>query len=286
MNTEKAPPAPQVWPLFAEPQQRGAGEDVLQRGNRTTFLFGKQAQHRKRPVVSSPQTWGAGGATLLLLLLLLYPARAQNPRPIAPSGPPDVLVLVFAVPGGADQIGLTYAGKVPRAQVQRDMAALKQNTGWALTAVKITDSPPPVAGKRPAMTSAECAAVGVVDGAAHTLPLEPIVRALKPYHRVTLSYFAPPGFQFQGLRGFADEHVQIALMQHGATYTYNITITDPHFDRLNLPLYGLPSAGLQSAQGQPGAARRRPNPLLVGLTLAAALGAGGVVYFVLARGAR
>lgn len=208
----------------------------------------------------------------------------------APSQP-DVLVLVFSVPGGADQVGLTYPGVVPRAQVQRDIKAIQAATGWAVTNTHVSDKRPPVidsptrkwtVGK---MTEADFTVSGAVAPASHYLPLEPFVQALRPYRHVALTFFVASGFNFQGLRKYSDPHVRIALEQRGATYTYQIFILNGHFGRLNLPRYDLSAANARSARGAGGDGRPAASPWLLALVALAAVGTGCVVYAVLARNA-
>lgn len=219
------------------------------------------------------------GALLCLALLCASRLDARTP---SPAGPPTVLVLVAAGQNGQDQVGLTYRGQVPHAQAKRDMAALQAATGWRVTNIEITDLPPPVAGAKGKMTGLTCTAAGAVAPQSHTFDIAPIIGALRPYKRIALTYFAPPDFAFQGLRAYADNHVEIALEQRGITYTYQIQVRDPHFGRLDLPRYQLTDLQARAAQAAD-TKRRRARPWAIALVLAAALGAGGLVYAALAR---
>lgn len=196
-------------------------------------------------------------------------------------GQPDVLVLVFAVTGAGDQVGLTYPGLVPHARVQRDIRALQTATGWAITGVNIADKSPPVGPPSNRMTSADFIVQDAVLPERRYLPVQPFVEAFRPYRHVALTYFVPTGYGFQGLRRYADNHVSIALEQHGSTYTYQIFIRDGHFGRMSLPRYDLSASATRSA----GAGGSAVNPWLVALVALAAVGAGCVVYAVLARNA-
>ena len=208
------------------------------------------------------------------------PSSAQAPHPV--SSPPDVLVLVFAVPGGPDQVGLTYSGMVPHAQALRDVRALQAATGWNVSGIQVTDLPAPIQKATGKMTGIDFVAPGVVAPQSHTLPVEPFVSSLRAYHHVTLTYLVGSGFAFQGLRDYADNHIKISLAQRGATYTYQIYYHDGRFGRLNLPRYQLPMADARSAQT---GGKRRVDPWLLGLVALAAVGAGCIVYAVLARNA-
>ena len=130
--------------------------------------------------------------------------------------------------------------------------------------------------KLPAMTSAEVVIPGVVENTSHTLPVEPFIKAFHSYKRLVLIFSVGSAFQFQGVRDYADNNVQIALSQRGTAYTYQVRILNPQFSHLNLP--GQPPAALS-----PPAARHALRwALLLGI-LAAAGAAGGLVYIVMAR---
>ncbi len=204
------------------------------------------------------------------------PGRAQTSAPAPPTGPPDVLAIIYQRPGMGDQVGITYASTVPHAQAQRDLDALAQASGWTPAEVKITDAPAPVQGKMGAMTGVSFIAPSVIHDETHAFPLEAFIRAFRSYKRLALVFFVSSSFQFQGLRQFADNNVQIAMEQHGSAYTYRIQIFNPQFDHLNLPPSG--SAGMTPGPVQ----RRSPLLLLLGL-IGAAVVTGIVVYFVMAR---
>lgn len=218
----------------------------------------------------------------LLRLLLVWCALGGSAghaqiKGQAPSQP-DVLILVFSVPNGPDQIGLTYPGVVSHAVVQRDIKALQAATGWAVTRTHISDKLPPVRKAVGKMTEADFTVSDAVAPSARYLPLDPFVQAFRPYRHVALTFFVGSGFNFQGLRNYSDSHVRIALEQRGATYTYQIFILDEHFGRLKLPRYELSAANTRSARGG-------VSPWLLAFVALAAVGTGCAVYAVLARNA-
>lgn len=220
--------------------------------------------------------WRMATAMTAAALLTVAPGRAQAPGSVAASGRPDVLVLVYQQAGRGDLVNITYAHTVPHAQAQRDLAALAQATGWAVGPGHVTDGAPPVQNKQDIgpMTSSTLSVPGVIQDAAHTLPVEPFVTAFRPYKRLALIFSVGPQFQFQGPRDFADNNVQIAMQQHGTVFTYQVRILNPAFSRLNLP----------QSQVTTGTAPHRAAPwvLLLGV-LAAAAAAGVLVYIVMAR---
>jgi hypothetical protein len=203
---------------------------------------------------------------------------------------PDVLVIVFAGVNGQDNVDLTYPMVVPKAQVTRDVLALKANAGWNPTGLVVTNAPAPESGGPPqVMTSAAFKARNVVDPLGHYLTLEPVVTALKPYHQLALTYFLNTDtYDFRGLRGYADKYVRIMLDQEGAAYTYRIQIDDPTFQRLNLPLYQpppvqplTPTTAIAAAPRPP--RRHRGYGWQVAMIALIATVAGATVYVVASR---
>ncbi len=201
------------------------------------------------------------------------PGRAQAPPNAALLGQPDVLVLVYQQPGQADLVDITYARTVPHAQAQRDLSALAQATGWAIGPSRVTDGSAPVQQKMP-MTSSVFTFPGVVQPETHAFPIEPFVTAFRPYKRLALIFSVGPGFQFQGLRDYADNNVQIAMEQRGSVFTYQIKVLNPQFTHLDLPR-------TQSAAGAAVTATRRAAPWVLFLGVLAAAGAAGVLVYVL-----
>ncbi len=195
---------------------------------------------------------------------------------------PDVLILVYALSSGQGQVGVTYPNVVPHAQAQRDLKALQMETGWRFSGIKITDLPPPIENAAGKMTGLECTVAGALTPRSDTLEVAPFVNAFRGYRQIGLTYFTEPGFGFQGLRDYADPHVQIAMTQRGTTYSYRIVVRDPHFGRLSLPRYQMPPGQTRSV-GAGSEARKAVHPWLVVLVVLAALGAGAVAYSLLAR---
>jgi hypothetical protein len=204
------------------------------------------------------------------------PGHAQTPGAAAPiiSGPPDVVVIVYQQPGGADQVGITYAHLIPHAQVLQDMKALTQATGWAISRTRIKDAAAPMHSQVGPMTGIAFEAPGVVQDSTHTFPVEALARAFHSYKRLNLVFIVGPQFQFQGSRAFANNDIKVALDQQGTTYTYQIEITNSNFGRLSL--------ASSPASLPPGAGHRNPVAVFLGILGAAAL-IGLAVYFLTAR---
>ncbi|BDI32247.1 hypothetical protein CCAX7_42980 [Capsulimonas corticalis] len=217
-------------------------------------------------------------AASAFLLATAVPAMAK------PATQPDLLLIVYASEKGDGQMALTYPAVAPKAQVSRDIAALQSSTGWAIKGLTITEDVAPVQGATQKMTSAVFTASGAVPAAGQYFPIEPIIDALRPYPQVAITYFVTPKFQFHGLRGYDGKDVSITLDQHGSTYSYRVLIHDPHYRKLNLPLYQPSEASVQSAR-QNNSGHAPIRFWQVALIAAVAAIAGGLVYMAMARNA-
>ncbi|MGI4788216.1 MAG: hypothetical protein ACRYFS_05135 [Janthinobacterium lividum] len=209
----------------------------------------------------------------VMVLGFALPGQAQARPAIA--GPPDVVIVVYQQPGGADQVDITYAQTVPHTQASQDIAALTQATGWQISTSSIKDAYAPMETRLGAMTSIEFQVPGVIQDSTHSFPVETFTKAFHSYKRLNIVFFVSPQFQFQGSRAYADNDIKMALDQQGTTYTYQIEILSPNFG--SLPLASSVSA-VQTGTDH----RASGRIILLGILVAAAL-IGLAVYFLTAR---
>jgi hypothetical protein len=208
-----------------------------------------------------------------LLLALSLPCSAQtSASPVTVSGPPDVLVIVYQQPGGADQVDITYAGTVPHAQAVRDYQALTRAAGWPVSTHRIKDAAAPMQSRSGPMTSIVFQALGVVQDSTHTFPIETFARAFHLYKRINVVFFVGPQFQFQGARSYADPNIRMTLDQRSTSYVYQIEILHPNFG--SLPLSPAP------ANTQTGAGNGSRGLVVLCYILGVALLAGLLVYWL------
>lgn len=234
---------------------------------------------------------------LICLFAAPAPAHSGNslfpdkiPQPARSANAPDVQVLVLSNLSGLDQVDITYPVVVPRAQVKRDLDALSAASSWPMGGIQVSNSALPLSGvKTTPMTSVTFAAQGLVRKGQKWFQLEPFVVALRPYKRLTLTYMMPKQFAFAGLHDYADSHVHITLDRRGSVYTYLVSIADPNFQRLNLPLLQAPT-NLQAASPLQQAQVVRPAQRLRTLKVAGVIVVGALallvglgVYVVLSR---
>ena len=218
---------------------------------------------------------------------LVYPSKIPQPAPAQSA--PDVQVLVVSSLSGVDQVNVTYPSVIPRAQAARDVNALAAVSSWPIGDVQVQNSAMNLIGvKAVPMTSITFAAQGPVHKDRKSFWLEPFVVALRPYKKLSISYMVPKKFAFAGLQNYSDSHVHIVLQQHGSVYTYLITIDNPNFSRLNLPLEQ-PLSGAPAGDVHRVAAPQRERSLrtlrIAGVALVGALAVlvGFGVYAVLSR---
>ena len=212
------------------------------------------------------------GLLLGFMLAQSLPGHSQTPAaPVTVSGPPDVLVIVYQQPGGADQVDITYARTVPHAQATRDYQALTSAANWPVSTHSIKDAAAPMQSRSGPMTSIVFQALGVVQDATHTFPIQTFAQAFHTYKRINVVFFVGPQFQFQGARSYADPNIRMTLDQRGTAYVYAVEILNSQMTRLPQLGTALPAAG-----------HRSPWLLLLGIFGAAAL-AGVAVYLLTAR---
>ena len=264
------------------------GRDARERGDRECGEGVEQPSQsvpcsRRRTSGASPHSVGVyshafySHALLRLvfcvfLVVFAMPSYAQTAALPIVTGPPDVLVIVYQLPDGSDQVDVTYSKIVPHAQAVQDCAALTQAGGWPISPQSIRDAAAPMSRYVRPMTSIAFQALGIVQDTAHTLPIEAFARAFHKYKRLNVVFFVDPQFQFQGARSYADTSIKMRLDQQGTAYTYAVEILDPNSASLPSLTSGAPSS----------AAHKSPWPVIWGILGVAAL-AGLVVYLIAAR---
>ncbi len=212
---------------------------------------------------------------LCLILMCSLPGHAQNAVPPVIGGPPDVVAIVYQQPGAADQVDITYDPAVPQAQALADGRALAQAGGWPSSPLRVQEAAAPVKSQSGQMTSVTFQALGVVQDAAHTFPVDTFARAFHHYRRINLVFFVGPQFQFQGARSYADADIRMALDQHSTSYVYQIEVLHPNFGALPL---SQAQTNLRASAGV-----RPQGKLILGVILGVALLAGLLVYWLASR---
>jgi len=217
----------------------------------------------------------------LLVVLLLAPFASSSSFSAVASNQnlmPDVLVWIDAREQGRHWVSLTYAKVIEKSQVEDYFNRLLSETGWTATNVDISDQSLSASGENP-MTSIVFVAPQAVRLDSGTLPIEPIVKALRDLKGMKIVYIVPPDFRFRGLSDFENKYVKISLKRGTNTYEYTVTIKDADFDTLGLPTTGVRRTPSETKRDRPGA---------VALLLVAMLAvlAAALTYLVMSRAAK
>ncbi len=189
----------------------------------------------------------------------------------APTSNPQVIVIVYAMPGGLDQVGVTYDGRVSDVQARADLAALASRAGWAPQAVRVSNERGP--GDGPVMTSVECAAQ-VLRPATHNLPLEPILLAFRRYKRFSAVFLMPPGYPYWGPLALTASGAEVTAEKNAGGFTFHFVVTDPQVKALPYTVRD------PAAPKPPPPPKRNPLALRLALVVAGTLGVAALVYGV------
>jgi hypothetical protein len=194
-------------------------------------------------------------AVFVLVLGLNASAYPQSPLPPAAANTPDLQVLVFSGDGsGQDSLVLTYGDVVPQTQVVSDLADLNEQLHISVAQAKVTNSALPMPGiQTPAMTSISVPAPGALPLTGGALPVASLIVALRQYRRIEMTFIMPPNYVYSGVRNYSDKNLSLAMVQSGATYTFNVTIANSDFSTIVLP-----SSVVMGTARYPG----EPTPLL------------------------
>jgi hypothetical protein len=184
---------------------------------------------------------------------------------------PDVLVLVMGM-GAYDQCSINYTSVVPTKTAQADLDTIAKLGKWRVSNAKGETKSSGGPNPKPT-TSITWQSQGVIGYANGTLPLEPLVTALKRFRLIEALYWVPSGFQFHGLKSFENEYVTVRLMPGENPCRYRIVVKDKGFDNLDLPLTQPAKSKPELKQGMSAAAR-------VGLALGIGIPAAMMVYLI------
>ncbi|HHX39859.1 MAG TPA: hypothetical protein GX715_07840 [Armatimonadetes bacterium] len=199
-------------------------------------------------------------------------------KPVPPQ--PQLLVLVSTGRNGVDQVAISYEGEVSEAKARAELRALLKATGWKASDVMVDCQALSPGAAR--MTSVSFAAPVVVPYPEGTLPVAEFVQAYKAYRHLVLVFQLSRPFRLTGPDSYEDQHVSIRLQQGTGIHRYDVRVTDPSFNTLELP--ELPRAETKTPD-EP--SRSGPSlALVVLLALGMAVSVGAVVYlFLTSRGA-
>jgi hypothetical protein len=128
------------------------------------------------------------------------------------------------------------------------------------------------------MTSVSFVAPVVVPYPEGILPVADFIQTYKAYGNLVLVFQTKRPFRLTGPASYEDRHLSIRLQQGKGVHRYDVRVTDPHFDALDLPSIVSPAG-----EGEPADAKRPTTPLALVVALAIGLAASvsAVVYLFL-----
>ncbi|MDO8586952.1 MAG: hypothetical protein Q7T82_07915 [Armatimonadota bacterium] len=153
---------------------------------------------------------------------------------------PDVQLLLAPTDSSGTAIAaLTYSRVVATKEAQSDLESIVRQTRWPIgdRQMSINQESGPY---RPAMSSVEFTAANALPNRTGTLPVEPLIIALKRHRSVSLIFAMTPAFQFHGPRDFENKYVRVRFRPSGRAYTYHVDIKNPGFTTLGLSTVAQP----------------------------------------------
>lgn len=216
-------------------------------------------------------------AMAALALLGAVSAGAQTPTPapmgakVSVKGAPDVQVMVAPVKGGA-QVALVFPKVVSDARIRQHIASVAKALGTPAEAIqvvtrKLVREDPSKVGQAPEMSSGSFVTTApLIDPAAGTLAVEPLLIGLQNLTGVNIVFLTPPGFAYRGGTRSADNRVALEFAGGEGAYTFVANIQSRPLDGFRL--------ALESA-APPARAAGRSGPAPIALILVGALAVGG-----------
>jgi hypothetical protein len=153
----------------------------------------------------------------LALLLLTASACCFTPRPAAATVP-DVMISVEATDpamAAPDDVVISYPGRTSAAVMQRDIAALRRETGWVVQNPRLEGA------------TAEFTTQNTINRTTGRLPVAAVVTAFRHYHRLIVVFDVLGPFTYTGHTYYHDANVQIAMEPQVAgsrTFGFNVTV--------------------------------------------------------------
>lgn len=177
-------------------------------------------------------------------------------------------------PTGSDNIVLTYGVPVSEAQVQQDISAISQETGWMIDNIQITTSQDSAHPELGTLYGAQVSTSSAINRASGRLPIKELVMALKSYRDLLLVFDVPGPFTYSGNQKYSDRSIDITMEPQTAgsyTYAFEVQVKDPTFS----------SSKMQEANV--GGAANTLSPFWIVGALAGALLVGWAAYLVILK---
>lgn len=172
---------------------------------------------------------------LLVLIVLTLPIYAAPETGKAPQlSMPDALVWISSPNTAATYISVTFPKAISDTQAQMLLANILKETGWTANNINITTDKPSESNGNP-MTSIEFMPIQSAIYPDGTLPVEPLVKALKEMKSIQILVMTPPGFKYAGVNNFENRYIKLTLTTGQNTYNFNINVKDSNFQDPGFP---------------------------------------------------
>lgn len=172
---------------------------------------------------------------LILFLLLIVSAFPLAAAPKTSSlEMPNVLVWISSMNPATAYVSVTFPQVIEKTKSELLLANILKETGWTTNNASITNDKPDENGGNP-MTSIEFMPSQSVISQDGSLPIEPLVKALKDMKSIQVIVTTYPGFQYTGTGSFENKYVKLALVTGQGSYVFNVNIKDPNFQDPQFP---------------------------------------------------
>jgi len=185
----------------------------------------------------------------------------------AAKGVPVQLMLVPMDSHGTMTAALTYPHRVAEAEARQDLGQLSTLTGWRISGISISNNPE-TREERLSTTSVEFSVSNALFLQTSTLPVEPLIIALKRFKSIVLIFAMRRDYLFQGMGDYENDFVDIRYGSIGQTHTYRVSVKRTDFSAL-----GLPTTVRPASQASP-APRGTPWAVMWPLVISVLIGIG------------
>ena len=213
---------------------------------------------------------------ILIFIIYVFPLNAAiDSKKSPPLAMPDVLVWISSVNPASTYVSVTFPKVIPQTQAEVLLAGILKETGWTANNINITSDKPSDNDGNP-MTSIEFMFSQSAIYSDGSLPIEPLVKALKEMKSMQILVMTYPGFKYTGTGGFENRYVKLSLVTGQNSYNFNIDIKDSNFQDPGFPKV---KTGIQNEQvNQPAVGWG-----IITLIFILAISAATVVFFFMKR---
>jgi len=181
--------------------------------------------HHRSPHFTASQRGPRRMLLLLLaslpLLFALLPATAQNRL--------DIQVTIFSEPSGKETVAVAYDRKIPRADIDRDLAALAGHLRLPPPALKVTEER--------GIVVAEAELSGLTNWSTGTVNLDALINTFKRYGHFQVMCMFLGDFPLRTVENQQRGPVRVETQVNGSTVSYQIRVDQSHGVPKDIPSF-------------------------------------------------